>query len=200
MPEPENRPGHTPSRHDPDFCRVCCTPIAEDTPCIPHPGNPDRPFFTKQAMESLIRQDRFRSASPAISSAPPDDDPEPLHVLAYINELTLAKERGAGSAGGWRLKLARGIANRLSPERRRRIRRQWELESCQTLYEDGLAVETPFSRYFMVGRYIVEASLSQDGRTVTVVNANGRPIRLRPSRRAAEFAQAVNRYAAAAPP
>ena len=191
------RRDHRPSAEDPEFCRVCCLPILpENDRCVPYPGNPERPFLSRRAMESLVRQERFPPADP-LCSAPPDDDPAPLHILAYINDLTIAKDRSAAS--GWRLRLAKEIAKRLSRERKERIARQWRLESCQTLYAEGIAVETPFSKTFIVGRYIAGAAVSPDRRTVEIRIADGRKTKLRPSPWSAQFAEAVNRYAGAVP-
>ena len=47
----------------------------------------------------------------------------------------------------------------------------------------------------MAGGYIDGAETEDDGRTLVIIWANGNRIRLRLSRRAKQFAEAVNEYA-----
>lgn len=183
---------------DPEaMCRVCCLDRRRAGPeCIPHPGNPERPFYDHRILLAVMSGAPV-PAGPPIHSAPPDDDPVRLHILNLIQHLThpAGWEPPPANQPRWRRILATGIRRLLPEAQQREIRRKWEHRSCQSLFEQGLLITDPFNNTFITGRHITGAELHQDGRTATIMVSNGSRIILRPSRRAPEFVAAVNRYA-----
>ena len=190
------KPPHQPADHRADFCRVCCLPADEaNETCIPYPGNPRRPFLSPQITFAFFDKNHPLHAGPPICSAPPDDDPVLNHILVFINEFTGAGKWRNSPEPQWKRSLAAAISSLMPRKTRERVAKMWSEESRQTLYDDGLITETPFNRFFMAGRYIAGAETEDDGRTAVIISANGNRTRLRPSRRAKQFADAVNQYA-----
>lgn len=194
MPQPV-KPPHQPAGHRQDLCRICCRTAKEAGPvCRPRPGNPQRPFLYPRTAIAILRKEPIEPGTP-ICSAPPDDDPATNHILACINKLTPGCNPLHCPEPAWKVKLAATVAKLLPQDAKARTAQEWAETSRQTLYEDGLIIENSFRRCFIVGCHLVKAETEDEGRTAVVTLSNWNRIRLRPSRRARQFAAAVNEYA-----